>query len=77
VFHAGTRREDDGFYTHGGRILGVSATGRTLEDARAVAYPAVDKIHIEGAHYRSDIGLDAPAEDHAAGTKVASGAQNG
>ena len=57
VFHAGTRREDDGFYTHGGRVLGVSATGASLEEARAAAYSAASKIRIQGAHYRSDIGL--------------------
>jgi phosphoribosylamine--glycine ligase len=57
VFHAGTRREDDGFYTHGGRVLGVSATGASLEEARAAAYSAAAKIRIQGAHYRSDIGL--------------------
>jgi phosphoribosylamine---glycine ligase len=57
VFHAGTRREDDGFYSHGGRVLGVSATGASLEEARSAAYSAVSKIRIQGAHYRSDIGL--------------------
>jgi len=77
VFHAGTRHEDDGFYTHGGRILGVAATGGTLGEARMAAYGAVDKIQIDGAHYRKDIGVAAPAADETAGTKAALGTQNG
>jgi phosphoribosylamine--glycine ligase len=77
VFHAGTRHEDDGFYTHGGRILGVAATGGTLGEARLAAYGAVDKIQIDGAHYRKDIGVAAPAADETAGTKAALGTQNG
>jgi phosphoribosylamine--glycine ligase len=70
VFHAGTRHEDDGFYTHGGRILGVAATGSTLEEARSAAYPAVDKIQIDGVHFRRDIGLTAQAADEPAGAKA-------
>ena len=58
VFHAGTRRRDDGtLVTAGGRVLGVTATGTTLEDARRKAYDNVTRIHFEGAHYRRDIGL--------------------
>jgi phosphoribosylamine--glycine ligase len=58
VFHAGTRRRDDGtLVTAGGRVLGVTATGATLEDARRKAYDNVARIHFEGAHYRRDIGL--------------------
>lgn len=56
VFHAGTRRSNDGFCTNGGRVLVVSAVGENLASARRQAYDAVSKIHIEGAHYRSDIG---------------------
>ncbi|HWC29478.1 MAG TPA: phosphoribosylamine--glycine ligase [Dehalococcoidia bacterium] len=58
VFHAGTRRREDGaLITAGGRVLGVTATGPTLEDARRKAYANVERIHFEGAHYRRDIGL--------------------
>lgn len=58
VFHAGTRREQDGrLVTAGGRVLGVTATGATLAAARAKAYDNVARIHFEGAHYRRDIGL--------------------
>ena len=56
VFHAGTKREGDAIVTNGGRVLGVTATAASLEQAIAKAYHAVDKIHFEGAHYRTDIG---------------------
>jgi phosphoribosylamine--glycine ligase len=58
VFHAGTRRDADGrLVTAGGRVLGVTATADTLEEARRQAYANVECIHFEGAHYRRDIGL--------------------
>jgi phosphoribosylamine--glycine ligase len=58
VFHAGTRRDDSGrLVTAGGRVLGVTATGDTLEAAREKAYANVGRIHFEGAHWRRDIGL--------------------
>jgi phosphoribosylamine--glycine ligase len=57
VFHAGTRRADDGaLVTAGGRVLTVAATGDTLEQARAKAYRNVERIRFEGMHYRRDIG---------------------
>lgn len=56
VFHAATRRQGDAFYTSGGRVLVVSARGENLEEARRIAYSAVDCIRIAGAHYRHDIG---------------------
>jgi len=56
VFHAGTKQEDGGFVTAGGRVLAVTATGATLEEARAKAYAAVDLISFEGMQYRRDIG---------------------
>lgn len=58
VFHAGTRREGASYYTNGGRVLVVSAAGGDLGIARSIAYDAVGRIHIAGAHYRRDIGLD-------------------
>jgi phosphoribosylamine--glycine ligase len=62
VFHAGTRRGDDGaLVTAGGRVLNVVATGQSLEEARTKAYANVARIHFEGMHYRGDIGLR-PAE---------------
>jgi phosphoribosylamine--glycine ligase len=56
VFHAGTMWKDGKFYTNGGRVLGVTALGKTLDEALARAYSGVDKIHFDGAHYRHDIG---------------------
>ena len=56
VYHAGTKLEDGKFYTNGGRVLGITASGKTLEDALEKAYAAVKKISFEGAHYRTDIG---------------------
>ena len=56
VYHAGTKYENGKFYTNGGRVLGVTATADTLDEALAKAYAAVEKISFEGAHYRKDIG---------------------
>ena len=56
VFHAGTKRADDKIVTSGGRVLGVTALGDTLGDARRLAYATVEQIHFEGAHYRRDLG---------------------
>ncbi len=55
VFHAGTKREGSKYYTCSGRVLGVTAKGPTVEQARETAYLATSKIHFEGAHYRRDI----------------------
>jgi phosphoribosylamine--glycine ligase len=56
VFHAGTSRNDaDRLVTSGGRVLGVSAVGRTVSEARKRVYEAVGKIKFEGMHYRRDI----------------------
>ncbi len=56
VYHAGTKYENGKFYTNGGRVLGVTALGGTLDEALERAYCAVSKISFEGAHYRKDIG---------------------
>lgn len=56
VYHAGTKLENGGFLTNGGRVLGVTAKGDTLEKALENAYCAVEKISFEGAMYRKDIG---------------------
>jgi phosphoribosylamine--glycine ligase len=55
VFHAGTNRRDNTYYTTGGRVLGVTARGSDLPDAVERAYDAVMKIRFEGMHYRKDI----------------------
>lgn len=56
VYHAGTKLQDNKLVTSGGRVLGVTALGDTLENALKKSYNAVKKIHFEGAHYRRDIG---------------------
>jgi phosphoribosylamine--glycine ligase len=55
VFHAGTTKRDGGYYTAGGRVLGVTARSGDLESAVGRAYEAVSKIGFESAHYRKDI----------------------
>ena len=55
VFHAGTVKEDGKIVTSGGRVLGVTAMGDTIADAKARAYEAVDLISFEGAYCRRDI----------------------
>ena len=55
VFHAGTNRRDNTYYTSGGRVLGVTARGSDLPEAVERAYDAVMKIRFEGMHYRKDI----------------------
>jgi phosphoribosylamine--glycine ligase len=56
VFHAGTARREGRLVTAGGRVLGVTAVGADLPAAIAAAYAAVERIHFEGMHYRTDIG---------------------
>ena len=56
VYHAGTKRDGDKLVTAGGRVLGVTALGDSLEDALAKSYAGVEKIKFDGAHYRKDIG---------------------
>jgi phosphoribosylamine--glycine ligase len=55
VFHAGTAFNDGETVTAGGRVLGVTALGKDIREAKTRAYEAVDKISFEGAHYRHDI----------------------
>ncbi|MBI1746993.1 MAG: phosphoribosylamine--glycine ligase [Acidobacteria bacterium] len=56
VFHSGTRRESDRYYTNGGRVLAVTALGNDLSAAIIKSYEAVNKIHFDGMHCRRDIG---------------------
>lgn len=55
VFQAGTKFANERLVTNGGRVLGVSATGATLEDARMKAYAAAEIIKFDGKHFRKDI----------------------
>ncbi|KXK07350.1 MAG: Phosphoribosylamine--glycine ligase, partial [Microgenomates bacterium OLB22] len=56
VFHAGTAIVGGQIVTAGGRVLSVTATGETPEEAVSRAYAAVEKIHFDGMHFRRDIG---------------------
>lgn len=60
VYHAGTKtREDGALVTSGGRVLGVGAVGKDLEEALAKAYRGAKEIRFTGAFYRKDIGQKA------------------
>ena len=56
VYHSGTLKKDGKFFTNGGRVLGVTASGSSLDEALEKAYGAVKTISFEGAFHRSDIG---------------------
>jgi phosphoribosylamine--glycine ligase len=56
VFHAGTKLIGDRLVTAGGRVLAVTAVGKSLSDARSQAYKGVHTVHFNHAHYRKDIG---------------------
>ena len=56
VFHAGTKKTDKGIVTNGGRVLGVTAKGKDLKEARANAYEAVKLVEFDNKYYRHDIG---------------------
>lgn len=55
-FHAGTKLTDKGIVTNGGRVLGVTAKGRTLQEARENAYKATEWVSFENKYMRNDIG---------------------
>jgi phosphoribosylamine---glycine ligase len=66
VFHAGTRRAEDGrLLANGGRVLGVSALGEDIEEARRLAYGAIDAIDWPEGFCRRDIGWRALARNDA------------
>ena len=56
VFHAGTRKTAEGIVTNGGRVLGITAKGAGLKEARANAYKATDWIDFSNKYRRNDIG---------------------
>ena len=66
VYHAGTKLSEDGkFLTAGGRVLGITASGATLQQALDSAYAAASGVQFEGVHYRRDIGKRALAAESA------------
>jgi phosphoribosylamine--glycine ligase len=56
VFHAGTKLQDEQLLSDGGRVLGVTATAETFDEAIERVYKAVEVIHFQDAYYRRDIG---------------------
>jgi phosphoribosylamine--glycine ligase len=59
LFHAGTEKRTDGFYTSGGRVLNICALGKDLKEAQHRAYSAISRVYFEGMYYRKDIGFRA------------------
>lgn len=55
-FHAGTKRTEQGIVTNGGRVLGITAKGADLKEARANAYKATEWVEFENKYMRHDIG---------------------
>lgn len=58
IFHAGIKVDGSKLVTNGGRVLGVTSTAETLEEALKKAYKAIEKINFEGMQYRKDIGKE-------------------
>lgn len=58
VFHAGTKNNESEVITNGGRVLAVTGTGASLDEATEKAYKAVSRIHWDGLYFRKDIGED-------------------
>ncbi|MGI9403168.1 MAG: phosphoribosylamine--glycine ligase [Hyphomicrobium sp.] len=63
IFHAGTRRDGDRILANGGRVLNVTARGKTVAEAQARAYAAIAKIDWPGGFCRNDIGWRAIARE--------------
>lgn len=55
-FHAGTKKTEEGIVTNGGRVLGITAKGKELKEARRNAYEAVKWVDFENKYMRNDIG---------------------
>ena len=56
VFHSGTKLVGDEYVTNGGRVLGITAKGKTLKEARKNAYDATEWIQFANKYMRHDIG---------------------
>ena len=57
IFHNGTVKKDDKYYTDGGRVLSVTSLGKDLIEARKKVYKNIEKINFQDMYYRKDIGL--------------------
>ena len=58
LFHAGTKRDDDGLYTNGGRVVAATCYGNSMDDALKSSYELLSKISFDKMTYRNDIGQD-------------------
>lgn len=67
VLHAGTKQAGPEIVTAGGRVLGVTATGNSLDAALGKAYTGAEKIRFDGMHYRKDIGRHGEQQRKSAG----------
>jgi len=56
IFHSGTKKVDNKYYTNGGRVLGITAVDTCITKASAKAYRCIENINFEGMHFRKDIG---------------------
>ncbi|MCS7250074.1 MAG: phosphoribosylamine--glycine ligase [candidate division WOR-3 bacterium] len=56
LFHSGTEKKNNEFYTKGGRVLSVCGIGKDLKEAKDNAYSLIENIYFEGMHFRKDIG---------------------
>ena len=56
IFHAATKKDNERILTNGGRVLGVTAIGKSLKEARAKAYEGTEKIYFKNKYMRTDIG---------------------
>jgi len=59
VFHAGTAEQDGHIVNSGGRVLGVTALGKTVQEAQQTVYEALKHLDWDGGFYRKDIGYRA------------------
>ncbi len=58
IFHSGTKHENNILLTNGGRVLAITSSGKTLEEALSVSFKTIAAIQFEGMYYRTDIGKD-------------------
>jgi len=63
IFHAGTMEKDGAILANGGRVLNICALGKTVTEAQARAYAAIDRIKWPEGFYRRDIGWQAVARE--------------
>ena len=57
VFHSGTKIIDGNLVTNGGRVIGITTSAESVEEAAKKVYKNIEKINFEGMHYRTDMNL--------------------